>query len=126
MLKCSGRQQALMASAQCCARHGEVMTVGAPWLVEPELPASAIVAQVFERFLSLRSGWEWQIPRFGPGRSIASCTSWVLERLAAGATRTGALTGATLRPDEAADAYERLDREPERFTTFLFDWESAS
>jgi 2-desacetyl-2-hydroxyethyl bacteriochlorophyllide A dehydrogenase len=123
VLECSGRQAAVLLSTELCARHGEVMTVGAPWRPEPEAPASALVARVFERFLALRSGWEWQVPLYGEGRSVASCTQWVLERLADGSVTTAALTSGTVAPAQARDAYALLDREPERHVTFLIDWQ---
>ena len=101
------------------------MIVGAPWRREPEVAASSVVAGVFERFLSLRSGWEWQVPLYGQGRSVAGCTRWVFERLAAGALTTEPLVSGTITPDEAHAAYGVLDREPDRHLTFLFDWEST-
>jgi threonine dehydrogenase-like Zn-dependent dehydrogenase len=125
VLECSGSQHAVLLATEICARHGEVMIVGAPWRREPEVAASSVVAGVFERFLSLRSGWEWQVPLYGQGRSVAGCTRWVFERLAAGALTTEPLVSGTITPDEAHAAYGVLDREPDRHLTFLFDWEST-
>ena len=105
--------------------HGEVMLVGAPWRREPEVAASSVVARVFERFLSLRSGWEWQVPLYGDERSVAGCTRWVLERLAAGSVATRPLVSGTITPGQAHAAYRVLDSEPDRHLTFVFDWDSA-
>jgi threonine dehydrogenase-like Zn-dependent dehydrogenase len=126
VIECSGRAEAVALSTRLCARHGEIWTVGAPWRIEQEVPASAILAPLFEEFLTLRSGWEWQVPRYGdgPARSIASCTRWVLEKLADGSLNTAPLVSATLPATEAPRAYERLDREPEQHLTFLLDWEA--
>ena len=124
VLECSGSQHAVLLATEICARHGEVMLVGAPWQREPEVAASSVVTRVFERFLSLRSGWEWQVPLYGEERSVAGCTRWVLERLAAGSVATGRLVSGTITPDRAHAAYGVLDSEPDRHLTFLFDWEA--
>jgi 2-desacetyl-2-hydroxyethyl bacteriochlorophyllide A dehydrogenase len=123
VLECSGSAAAVVLATEICGRHGEVMTVGAPWRPEPEVPASAVVSRVFERFLTLRSGWEWQVPLYGE-RSVAACTSWVLDRLADGSIATAPLASGTISPERAGWAYELLDREPERYFTFLLDWEA--
>jgi 2-desacetyl-2-hydroxyethyl bacteriochlorophyllide A dehydrogenase len=125
VLECSGSQHAVQLAAEICARHGEVMMIGAPWRPEPEVAASSVTARVFERFLSLRSGWEWQVPLYDEERSVAGCTRWVLERLADGSVATGRLVSGTITPDRAHAAYGVLDSEPERHLTFLFDWEAT-
>ena len=124
VLECSGSQHAVQLATEICARHGEVMMVGAPWQREPEVAASSVTARVFERFLSLRSGWEWQVPLYDGERSVAGCTRWVLERLADGSVATGRLVSGTITPDRAHAAYGVLDGEPDRHLTFLFDWEA--
>ena len=125
VLECSGSQHAVQLATEICARHGEVMMIGAPWRHEPEVAASSVTARVFERFLSLRSGWEWQVPLYDGERSVAGCTRWVLERLADGSVATGRLVSGTITPDRAHAAYGVLDSEPERHLTFLFDWEAT-
>ena len=80
---------------------------------------------MFERFLSLRSGWEWQVPLHGDELSVAGCTRWVFEQLADGSVATGPLVSATVTPDQAEGAYRMLDDEPEHHFTFLIDWELA-
>lgn len=125
VLECSGRAAAVVLATGICARHGEVMTVGAPWVPEAEVAANSVLARVFERYLSLRSGWEWQVPLYdaGSGPSVARCTAWVLDLLAEGSIDTAPLRSDTITPDEIGVAYERLDTSPEQFTTFVVNWE---
>ncbi len=122
VLECSGSAAAVVLATEICGRHGEVMTVGAPWRAEPEVPASSVVARVFERFLCLRSGWEWQVPLYGD-RSVAGCTNWALGRLADGSLTTGPIVSGRVGPDRAGEAYNLLDTEPDQYFTFLLDWE---
>jgi threonine dehydrogenase-like Zn-dependent dehydrogenase len=124
VLECSGRPAAVVLATELCRPHGQVMTVGAPWRPEPEVPASSVLGRVFERFLSLRSGWEWQVPHYGD-RSVAACTVWVLDRLADGSVKTAPLTSGTVRPEAAASAYQLLADDPEHHMTFLLDWEAG-
>jgi len=125
VLECSGRAAAVLLSTELCARHGEVMTVGVPWRPDPEVLASAVVARVFESYLALRSGWEWQVPLYGDGasRSVAGCTSWVFQRLLDASIRTAPLVGDTIAPEQVKSAYERLDTRPEVYATIIIDWE---
>lgn len=126
VLECSGSAAAVVLATECCARHGEVMTVGAPWRAEPGVAASAVVARVFERFLNLRSGWEWQVPLYGEGRSVAGCTSWVLDRLSDGSVVTAPLVSGRVTPAQALQAYRSLDDDPEHNMTYLLDWTGES
>ena len=125
VLECSGSQHAVLLATEICARHGEVMIVGAPWRLEPEVAASSVVSRVFERFLSLRSGLEWQVPLYGDELSVAGCTRWVFEQLVDGSVATGPLVSAIVTPDQAEVAYSMLDDEPEHHFTYLIDWKAA-
>ena len=125
VLECSGSQLAVLLATEMCALHGEVMVVGAPWRDEPDVAASSVVARVFERFLCLRSGWEWQVPLYGEERSVAGCTRRVFDRLADGSVSTALLVSGTVTPEQAHTAYGVLDSEPESNFTFLLDWETV-
>jgi 2-desacetyl-2-hydroxyethyl bacteriochlorophyllide A dehydrogenase len=123
VLECSGSATAVVLATEICGRHGEIMTVGAPWRAEPDVPASSVVARVFERFLALRSGWEWQVPMYGD-RSVAGCTNWAMARLADGSLTTGPLISGRVGPDRAGQAYNLLDSQPDRHFTFMLDWDT--
>jgi threonine dehydrogenase-like Zn-dependent dehydrogenase len=127
VLECSGRAAGALLGTELCALHGEVMTVGAPWVYEPAVAATSVLTRVFSGFLSLRSGWELQFPKYdgGGGRSIASVTGWAFQKLKDGSLKTAPLVSACLPPEEAASAYKLLDEQPERHMTFLLDWEAS-
>ncbi len=122
VLECSGSATAVLLATEICGRHGEIMTVGAPWRAEPDVPASSVVARVFERFLCLRSGWEWQVPLYGD-RSVAGCTNWAMGRIADGSINTGPLISGRVAPGGAGQAYNLLDSQPDQNFTFLLDWD---
>src|SRR5579875_3137059 len=124
VIECSGRSAGVVLAVDLCGPHGEVFTVGAPWTADPEVPASAVLAPVLKKYLNLRSGWEWQVPRYGDGygRSIVGCTTWILQQLAAGTVTTEPLVTDVVPPSGAAEAYRRLANEPDHAVTFLIDW----
>lgn len=123
-IECSGRAAAVDCAADLCSKHAEIFLIGAPWRREPEPAASELLAKVFEKFLSVRSGWEWQTPRFGGRHSIAGCTHWILGLLGRRLV-TDPLITEVIAPGELPAAYERLDKEPEKCLTFLIDWSMA-
>ncbi len=125
VLECSGSPSALLLATALCARYGEILTVGAPWGAETSVHVNAVMAGVFEKFLAIRSGWEWQWPRYDDrtGRSVESCAQWVLRRLSDNSIVTAPLVTDTIGPDEMPEAYRRLDSHPDENLTFLVDWE---
>jgi 2-desacetyl-2-hydroxyethyl bacteriochlorophyllide A dehydrogenase len=125
VVECSGRAAAAGFAADLCAKDGEIFLIGAPWRHEPQLAASDLLAKVFEKYLSVRSGWEWQIPRTGGRHSIAGCTEWIFGLLDRQLV-TDPLITEVITPGDLPAAYERLDREPGKCLTFLIDWNSAN
>lgn len=126
VLECSGRAAALLTATRVAGRRGQLATVGAPWERDTEIPASALVAKIFEKYLTLRSGWEWQVPLYGTGEelSIASCSRWVLACLGAGSVTVRPLITDIVDPGRVSEAYRHLDEDPERHVGILINWRS--
>ena len=62
VLECSGHPRGVETGLALAAPHGEVVLVGAAWRHDTAVLATDIVRPVFDKFLTLRSGWEWQTP----------------------------------------------------------------
>jgi len=124
VLECSGRAGAVETAVRLARRWGEVFLVGAPWEREPDVAASGILGTVFEQFLSLRSGWEWQLPRYGPDQrgSLAQVTDWILAAIARGELPTEELVTDVVAPGEVAGAYQALDEDPSAHLGVLVAW----
>jgi 2-desacetyl-2-hydroxyethyl bacteriochlorophyllide A dehydrogenase len=124
VLECSGQPRGLQTGLALAAHHGEVALVGAAWWRDTEVLATDIVRPVFDKFLTLRSGWEWQIPLYadGPQDSIAACTDWVLSCLREGSVSADTLITDTVSPGEVATAYERLLDDPAAHLGVVIDW----
>jgi 2-desacetyl-2-hydroxyethyl bacteriochlorophyllide A dehydrogenase len=124
VLECSGQPRGVEIGLALAAHHGEVALVGAAWRRDTEVLATDIVRPVFDKFLTLRSGWEWQIPLYGDGpqTSIAACTDWVLSCLRDGSVSADTLITGTVSPGEVATAYDQLLDDPSAHLGVVIDW----
>lgn len=124
VFECSGSEAGLLTALSLAARHGEVFLVGALWKRSADTAAADVVRPVFDKYLALRSGWEWQLPRYGEGSgdSVASCTRWVLRCMAAGSLQVAELITDIRPPSEARQAYALLLDRPAAHMGVLFDW----
>ncbi|MCS3744237.1 zinc-binding dehydrogenase [Rhizobium sp. BK661] len=59
---CSGHEEAVLQGCRIVRPHGEVVLVGVPWRRRTELHAHDVLHAVFNNFVHLRSGWEWELP----------------------------------------------------------------
>ncbi len=127
VLECSGNDRGVLTALSLAARHGEVFLVGAAWKRGTEVVAADVVRPVFNKFLALRSGWEWQIPHYGEGPtgSIARCNTWVLNCLRDGTVHADELLTDRLVPSEAAAGYAGLFEHPAEHLGVLLDWHSG-
>lgn len=127
VIECSGQDRGVLSALSLAEPHGEVFLVGAAWKRRTEVVAADVVRPVFNKYLVLRSGWEWQIPRYGegPSGSIARCTSWALDCLRDGSLRAAELITDRVAPDGAPDAYAGLLDQPDRHLGVLIDWGGA-
>ncbi|WP_198937945.1 hypothetical protein, partial [Pelomonas sp. KK5] len=67
VVDCSGHEAAVLDGCQLVRKQGEVVLVGVPWKKLAEIDAHALLRAVFFNFVTLRSGWEWEIPLHGRG-----------------------------------------------------------
>ncbi|MFC3180358.1 zinc-binding dehydrogenase [Cypionkella sinensis] len=62
VVDCSGHEGAVLAGCKMVRRLGEVVLVGVPWRKMTETSAHEVLSAVFFNLVTLRSGWEWQLP----------------------------------------------------------------
>jgi len=62
VLDCSGHEEAVLDACRIVRRLGEVVLVGVPWRKLTEISAHEILHAVFFSLVTLRSGWEWELP----------------------------------------------------------------
>lgn len=124
VVECSGHENAVWDACKLVRKGGEVVMVGVPWQRRSDLLAYEILTLVFHRYVHLRSGWEWEIPRepreFAPG-AIYDNVRAALEWLRDGKVKVTDLAP-VVPPTECTMAYQNLLHRPAEQLSFVFDW----
>jgi len=126
IIEATGSARALANSIDMAAPGGEIVMVGAPWGGEANsVPSSELTRLIFYRFLRLRSGSEWEIPRLpqplAPGSNTQNSAT-ALDWLANGRLNVAPLITHRISPGEAADAYRGLLERPNEYLGVVIDW----
>lgn len=123
-LECSGHEQAVLDGAKLVAEGSEIVLIGVPWQRRTELYSFELLNTMFYRYVTVRSGWEWRVPRF-PERfshnSIADNLEAAMRWIAEG--RLNVTDMAEVRPvTEAQQVYEGLLARNLSRSSVIFDW----
>lgn len=126
IVEATGSARALANSIDMAAPGGEIVMIGAPWGGEANsVPSSEITRLLFYRFLRLRSGSEWEIPRQPQPLTMGSIhqnTVTALEWLANERLNVHPLTTHRIGPTGIPSAYQGLLEEPDHFLGVVIDW----
>ena len=125
-LECTGTPGGALAALRFTRQGGELSLVGAPWgRGSVEVPAHELLERVFAGYVTLRSGWEWQLPvldtPFAPGSHDANSRR-ALELIRDGSLRVRELLTHRLPPERAQEAYEGLVDRKGEYLGVVFDW----
>ncbi len=126
IVEATGSARALASVVDMTKPGGEIVMIGAPWGGESNsVPSSQITRLLFYRFLRLRSGSEWEIPR-QPTPLVRGShqenAETALRWLADGRLNVQPLITHRIRPDEVADAYAGLRDTPNDYLGVVIDW----
>jgi len=126
IIEATGSARALANSIDMAAAGGEIVMIGAPWGGEANsVPSSELTRLIFYRFLRLRSGSEWAIPRLpqplAPGSNTQNSAT-ALDWLARGRLTVAPLITHRISPGETADAYRGLLEQPNDYLGVVIDW----
>ena len=123
-IECSGHEQAVLDCCRLVAKGGEVSMVGAPWKRRTDVMAFDLLKEIFNRYVILRSGWEWELPRreadFREGSTFGDFAS-ALRWLADGRINVDGLYR-MVRPHDSQWVYEQLAQHGGDELTVQFDW----
>jgi 2-desacetyl-2-hydroxyethyl bacteriochlorophyllide A dehydrogenase len=129
VIEASGSAVALASAVGLAASGGEIVMIGAPWGgAANSVPSGRLTGEIFTRFLRLRSGSEWAIPRQPQPPihgSIQGNSAVALDWLARGELRAGPLITHRLPATQAATAYEGLRTRPADYLGVVLDWGTA-
>jgi threonine dehydrogenase-like Zn-dependent dehydrogenase len=124
VVECSGHEQAVLDACRVVRKRGEVVLVGVPWRRQTDAFAHELLSLVFHKYVVLRSGWEWELPRhaadFSP-HSVHAGFDTALRWLADGRIRTDGLI-AQAAPRDAQRAYQDSFHHRTKGLFTVFDW----
>ena len=123
-LECSGHEQAVIDGCRAVRKRGEVVLVGVPWRRHTEIYSFELLHAVFHRYVILRSGWEWEVPRHPQdfnGSSLADNYAAALRWLALGKIKVDHLS-ALYSPGRVQEVYAGLADQSLPTPAALFDW----
>jgi threonine dehydrogenase-like Zn-dependent dehydrogenase len=128
VIEATGSATALAAAVDLAANGGEIVMIGAPWGGEANsVPSSQLTRSIFLRFLRLRSGSEWEIPRQPHplmGHSIHANSVAALEWLADERLVVEPLVTHRLPPEEIQTAYRGLLEQRDTYLGVLLRWQT--
>jgi 2-desacetyl-2-hydroxyethyl bacteriochlorophyllide A dehydrogenase len=129
VIEASGSAAGLASAVGLTASGGEIVMVGAPWGGDTNsVPSGRLTGEIFLRFLRLRGGSEWEIPRQPEPLALGSIhqnSVTALDWLAAGQLRVAPLITHRLPPAAAPAAYAGLRDRPDDYLGVIFVWDSA-
>lgn len=125
VLECTGHGSSVLSAAGALRVGGELNLVGVPWRSRDETQLHALMELVFHRYLTIRSGWEWQIPwEAAKGDSLPSMRAQLELALSWLADETVVVDdlASVISASEAPQAYDQLRRRRASRLTYLLSW----
>ncbi len=126
IIEATGSAKALAGAIDMAAPGGEIVMIGAPWGGDANsVPSSQITRLLFYRFLRLRSGSEWEIPRLPAPLAIGSNyqnSVTALDWLARGKLNVQPLITHRIKPGDAPSAYAGLQDRPNEYLGVVIEW----
>jgi threonine dehydrogenase-like Zn-dependent dehydrogenase len=111
-------------------RNGELSLVGSQWGEGSQTGDTLrFLGTIFEEYVHIRSGWEWQIPvldtPFGPASASHSARS-ILDWIARDRLVLDPLLSLEADPREAQGTYESIVSRKDEILGVIFDWSNIA
>jgi 2-desacetyl-2-hydroxyethyl bacteriochlorophyllide A dehydrogenase len=128
VIEATGSEAGAKTGVRLVQKHGELSLVGSQWgKGAQDMDALRFLGTIFEQYIHIRSGWEWQIPTlpttFGPS-SLTHNAGAILEWIAEGRLIVEPLLSHVVAPDTAPNVYGEMVANKDRYLGVVFDWSS--
>jgi threonine dehydrogenase-like Zn-dependent dehydrogenase len=126
VIEATGTNEGTMTALKLARIGGEVSLVGTPWGIgNPSIPAQSLLERIFSGYITVRSGWEWQLPvletTHGPG-SIEQNTRHALDLIRKGVLHVQELITHRIAPTAAQSAFDGLDDRKGEYLGVVIEW----
>jgi 2-desacetyl-2-hydroxyethyl bacteriochlorophyllide A dehydrogenase len=126
VVEATGSAGGAMTGIKLTQRHGELSLVGSQWGVGTQnTDTLRLLGTIFERYIHIRSGWEWQLPvlptSFGPSSLVHNAES-ILSWLADGRILVEPMLSHRVSPADANDVYAEMVSNKDSYLGIVFDW----
>lgn len=126
VIEATGSTDGAMTGIKLTQRHGELSLVGSQWGVGTQnTDALRLLGTIFERYIHIRSGWEWQLPilptSFGPSSLVHNAES-ILGWLSEGCLSVVPMLSHRVVPSEANEVYSTMVQNKDSYLGVVFDW----
>ena len=130
VIEATGTVGGAMSGVKLVQRHGELSLVGSQWGVGTHsVDTLRLLGEVFERYIHIRSGWEWQLPTlettFGPS-SLAHSAQAALGWIADGRLVVEPMRSHVVSPADAGATYEAMVTTKDAYLGVVFDWDQVA
>lgn len=129
-IEATGSEAGAKTGIKLVQKHGELSLVGSQWgKGAQDMDALRFLGTIFEQYIHIRSGWEWQIPTvptaFGPS-SLSHSASAILEWIADRRLKVGPLLSHLVAPDTCDSVYGEMVANKDRYLGVVFDWTTVN
>ncbi|MGC4190523.1 MAG: zinc-binding alcohol dehydrogenase [Thermomicrobiales bacterium] len=126
VIEATGSVGGAMTGIKLTQKHGELSLVGSQWGEGTQTTdVLRLLGTIFERYIHIRSGWEWQIPilpdGFGPNSLMLNATA-ILRWLSSGQLRVQPMLTHHVSPEDATTVYGEMVNNKDRYLGVVFDW----
>jgi threonine dehydrogenase-like Zn-dependent dehydrogenase len=126
VIEATGTNEGTLTALKLARTGGEVSLVGTPWGTgNPGIAAQALLERIFSGYITLRSGWEWQLPvletTHGPG-SIEQNTRHALDLIRRGVLHIQELITHRVPPEATQSAFEGLVDRKGEYLGVVIEW----
>lgn len=127
VVECSGHEQAVLDGCKMVCKNGEVVIVGTPWQKKTEISAHDLLKEVFFNYVTLRSGWEWNLPAYPDNTNTNSLMGNIKGALDWLSDNQIVVDGIyeTVSPHHAREIYQNLMLMKQSSLLTIFDWKQG-
>lgn len=129
VIEATGTVPGAMTGVKLVQRHGELSLVGSQWGVGTQnTDALRFLGTIFEQYVHIRSGWEWQLPILPNTTSVSSLThnaGAILGWLEQDRLAVEPLLSHRVQPEHANEVYSEMVANKDRYLGVVFDWQGT-